>query len=543
VTETTGRLAPAAERRQRTAAVTTPSSRGIRHALITAVPLVLLLFAAAALRLVLLDARELFRDEAASWLLARSAWDEIVPRSAAEPYAPVYPFVLKAWMTLASDSAVALRALSALLGVALVGVTWAWARAAFRAPVALAAAALVALSPLAIANARDVRMYALEALWITLAWWLLWRLLVDRRPLSRRPWGIALAALAVAAELWTLPTGVAAFALQAAVIGVLLVTARHSGVMAGATSLIGGLGVFLPGIPRMLSAVQVGQPYWAPPTNLGDLPETFAATFGGALASPAWLALGPLGLLAVIGLWSLLRRGRDGLVTALCLAGGVLLILLWWALSFWRSAYDARYLGAAIPPLAIAIGVGFERVVAVADSAGPWARRAAHALGIAVLVLVASGAATFEANWVEGSGLPPAEAAAIALRERVREGDVVLVADARSYLPLAYATGRSAAPIALTVPVLYWRSGKEPAYQGGDLVVPDATLLPGDRLVPGELPGLATDGSIWLVAITQPDDEVQAFSPLHDGSLIEVERMTVADNDASGWLLRLRPAP
>lgn len=540
MTETTGRVAPAAKPRPRSAAIT-PWFLGFRHVLIRGAPVALLLVAATGLRFVLLGSRELFRDEAASWLLAHSAWPEIVPRAASEPYAPVYPFLLKAWMTLTGDSPVALRALSALLGVGLVGVTWAWARAAFRPPVAMVAAALVALSPLALANARDVRMYALEALWISVAWWLLWRLVRDRRPMAERPWATLLAAAAVAAELWTLPTGVAAFVLQAATVGILQLASPHPGVRAGAAALAAGLVAFLPGIPRMLTAAGVGQPYWAPAPNLGDLPETFAATFGGAVASPAWLALGPLALLAVIGMWSLFRRGQGGLTTALCVAGGIALVLLWWAISFWRSAYDARYLGAAVPPLAIAIAVGWDRLSTAAAAAGQRLSRATQALGLALLVLVASGSAAFEAGWVQGSGLPPAEAAAVALRERVHEGDVVVVADARSYLPLAYLTGRSAAPIALAASVLYWRSGQEPVYQGGDLVPPGATLSPNDRLVPGELHGLAANGSIWLVAITEPDYEIDAFAPLRDGSLVEVERMVVAGNDASGWLLRLRP--
>jgi hypothetical protein len=98
-------------------------------------------------------------------------------------------------------------------------------------------------------------------------------------------------------------------------------------------------------------------------------------------------------------------------------------------------------------------------------------------------------------------------------------------------------------PVRLDAPVRYWRSGLEPAFRGGDLIAAAQSIGPQDALSPGKLPGLSASGSIWLVALTDPAGELAAFTPLHDGRLVEVERFLIADNGVSGWMLRLRPAP
>jgi mannosyltransferase len=540
VSETTRRRVPTAERSPLGGA-RAHWAQATWQTTVQVAPIAILILAATGLRFLLLGSRELFRDEAASWMLAQAPWSEIGRRSAAEPYAPVYPFVLKAWMTLVGDSAAAMRALSAAFGMGVVAVTWAWARQALGGRTALIAGVLVALSPLAIGNARDIRMYAMETLAITLSWWLIWRLLVDTRPLAKRPAGIALAGAAVAAELWILPTGIGAFLLQAAVVCGLLVMAPGSGARAGAVALAGGMAAFLPGITRLLAEAGGAQPFWTPTPNLGDLPETFVVAFGGGLISPAWLATLPLAGLAVVGLRRLFGRGREALPTALCIAAGAALILEWWTISLWRSAYDTRYLAAAVPPLALAIAAGWQRVAVRASHASVIARRATMATGVALLLLIASGTGSFLADWLSSTGLAPAQAAVQFLRERVEPGDVVLVADARSYLPIAYQLDREADPIPLSAPVRYWRSGNEPAFVGGDLVAADRTVGPNDSLAPGVLPGLTATGSIWLVALTNPNGELEAFTPLHDGRVVEVERTQVADNGVSGWIVRLRP--
>ncbi len=503
--------------------------------------LLILLAGAAALRFMLPDARELFRDEASSWLLAQSPWGDIIPRSSNEPYPPLYAYVLKAWIGILGDGEAAMRALSAIAGVGMVGVTWAWAREAIGVRAAFLAAGLVALSPLAIANARDARMYALEAFFATLAWWLIWLLLTNRTPSGRRPLVVLVAAVAVAGQLWTLPTGVAVFALQSAVVGVMALRRQRGAFAAGMALLIGFI-AFAPWIPRLLAVATDGRPFWTPTPELGGLLATLAVTFGGWQPSPGWIAVLPLAVLAVAGFRTLFSdRSGNGLAIALAISAGSALVLAWWIASLWRSAYDSRYLGAAVPPLAMAISVGAESLAVRLQRAG-WTPRALRGAGAALLVLVVAGTATFEANWVSGENLEPARAASMLLEEHVQAGDVVLVADAQTYFPLAYLLERRLEPIELPAPLRYWRSGLEPAYTGGDLIPTDLTIRPDASLDPGDLAGLSPSGSIWLVALTDPEGEVHRFTPLADGRVTEVERLEVTDHGDRGLILRLRPS-
>jgi hypothetical protein len=357
--------------------------------------------------------------------------------------------------------------------------------------------------------------------------------------------------VAVAAELWTLPTGIGAFVLQSAMVAIMLLRTRHAGSWAAAAALGAGLLGFVPWIPRMLSVANSTQPFWTPVPNLGDLPETFTVAFAGQAPSPAWLAAAPLAVLAAIGLWALFRRARADptrLPTALAVSGGAALIVLWWVVSQWRSAYDARYLGAAVPPLAIAIVVGWR-------SAASWFARTRGGLskptrirwvriaGAILVLLLATGTAVNETIWVSGDdGLAPAGAAGLLLSQRVRPGDVIVVSDARSYFPMAYLLGREADPVEVPAPLRYWRSGGEPAFTGADLVAQNDTIRADEALDPASLPELSADGSIWLVAITDPQREARAFGPLADGLVTELERFVVADHGASALILRLRPS-
>jgi hypothetical protein len=498
------------------------------------------LAAATLLRSWLLGSPELFRDEAASWLLARADWTQIIPRSFAEPYPPLYPFALKATVGILGDSPAALRALSVVAGVALVAVTWLWARAAIGRLAAFVGCGLVALSPLAIANARDTRMYALEALFITLAWWLIWRLVTDDRLPSRRLLAIVAASLAIGGELWTMPTGLVAFGLQAAVVAILAGRPGGAGVRAAAWSLAGGALLFIPWVPRLADLVVQARPFWTPRPDLQDL----AASFGGLLGSEAQIPLaailGVVGLVvAAIGINAIARSERaDARATALMVVGGIGVIVAWWLASLVRPAFDVRYMGPAVPPFSIAVAAGVAAVVRRAGGSRA-GRRSIAAGGALALALVVWSAVQFEARLI-GGPVAPAEAAVALLAQRVSAGDLILVADARSFFPIAYLVERTSDPVTVPAALRYWRSGAERAYTGGDLVPSAMSISPSTRL--NELLASPASG-IWLVAIADPEREVAHFISMTRLSLTEVERYTVRHNMASGMVVHFQAAP
>jgi hypothetical protein len=347
-------------------------------------------------------------------------------------------------------------------------------------------------------------------------------------------------AVAVAGELWTMPTGIAIWGLQAIVVAV-LAWRRMPGTGSAAIGLALGLASFLPWLPRLFSVATDGRPFWTPVADIGSLLATLAVTFGGWQPSPAWIAVPALAILGAIGFPSLFRdRSDDRLATALTVAGAAALIPAWWVASLWRPAYDARYLGAAVPALAIALAVGAQRAVRWSARRGLHRRPLAGGAA-ALLLLVGAGAVVFEADWVGGHGQEPAAAAAAILQQRVRPGDVVLVADAQTYFPIAYQLERDTDPVRLPASLRYWRSGLEPAYTGSDLIPAGVTLRPDASLQPGGLPGLSGSGSIWLVALLDPEGELTGFAPLADGRLAEIERIAVSDHGDTGLILRLRP--
>ena len=444
-------------------------------------------------------------------------------------------------MGILGDSPAALRAVSVLAGVALVAVTWIWARDALGRLAAFVAAGLVALSPLAIANARDARMYALQALFVTLAWWLTWGLATGDRPPSRRRLAIVAAALAIAGELWTMPTGLVALGLQGAAVAILARRRPGAGVRAAAWGLALGTLLFLPWLPRLAAFAANARPFWTPRPSLLDL----AASFGGMLGSQALIPVAAIVTLvamvvAGLGISAIVRSSRsDALATTLTVVGGIGLMVVWWLASLWRPAYDVRYMGPAVPAFAMAIGAG---VVSVARQAVAWRSRwrvLAAAGAATALGLVVWGTVQFEARLI-GGPVEPAEAAVALLARRVSPGDLILASDARSFLPIAYLVGRSSDPVAMPAPLRYWRSGAEPAYTGGDLVPAAVTISPATRL--DNLVSSPGNG-IWLVVIAHPERELADFVSMTRPSLTEVERFTVRHNGATGMVVHFRVVP
>ena len=123
-----------------------------------------LVLLAVALRFYRIDGQSLWSDEGTSVVLALRDLGAITRGAALDIHPPLYYYLLHFWMTAFGSGEIAVRALSALLGAATVWLTWLLGRRLFSAPVGLAAALLLALSPLHVQYSQETRMYVLATL-------------------------------------------------------------------------------------------------------------------------------------------------------------------------------------------------------------------------------------------------------------------------------------------------------------------------------------------------------------------------------------------
>lgn len=142
--------------------------------------IVLSLLFAAFLRFYHLDASSLWNDEGNSWAMLSRSFGEIAAAAAADIHPPGYYWLLKLWSMLFSDSAAAMRSLSAVLGVLLVALIAAIALRAARTQSGwrwfpALAALLAAVNPFQVYYSQEARMYMLLAIQAAgLFWALLW---------------------------------------------------------------------------------------------------------------------------------------------------------------------------------------------------------------------------------------------------------------------------------------------------------------------------------------------------------------------------------
>ncbi len=142
------------------------------------IALLLILVLAAFLRFYRLDAQSLWADEGNSVSLSGRSLDLITAGAAHDIHPPLYYYLLHFWMRVFGNSEFAVRALSALLGTALVYLTYLLGRRLSRPPsippnfggeasgnywLGLVAAFLSAISPFQIYYSQEARMYILLA--------------------------------------------------------------------------------------------------------------------------------------------------------------------------------------------------------------------------------------------------------------------------------------------------------------------------------------------------------------------------------------------
>jgi hypothetical protein len=451
-----------------------------------------------------------------------------------EVYPPLYPFLLKMWMSYFGTGVVAMRSLSALAGIGVVVATILWARDALGRGPAFVAGLIVCLSPLALGESREIRMYVLESLFATIAWWLLWRLLARRARRSVQMVTAASAALAVAAELWTMPTGLFIFLIQVSVVAVFGIRVGRAR-SATIAVLLGGAS-YIPWLSATASLALADSQFWTPRPTVGSIPSTFLALLGGWRDSPPSLVV-PLAI--VVGAFGLLLLYHDdrpeGRATAWAVTGNVGLVVVWWVAAMVRSGYDARYLGAALPGLALAISAG---------GAWLWGTATHHlrvefaAIGLVTLVVCyGSIAVAFEEDWTRDEGVAPARQVARTLERSVQPGDVILVVDSRSYFSLAFELQTEHGTTDWSSRLWLSPSLGEPTYFGGALIDRARRIDPSE--VPNGIPGLSPDGSIWTVALANGEHELDTFEALLAGRVRVIDVVTVRGVNATGSIFRI----
>ncbi len=143
--------------------------------------LLLILAFAVFLRFYLLDGQSFWNDEGNSARIAERSLQLITEGAAGDIHPPLYYYLLHFWRSVFGSSEFALRSLSAVLGVLLVGLTFLIGRKAFSTGVGLLAAFVAAINPFQIYYSQEARMYMLLAVIGAAATWVLLRLLIGWR--------------------------------------------------------------------------------------------------------------------------------------------------------------------------------------------------------------------------------------------------------------------------------------------------------------------------------------------------------------------------
>ncbi len=267
---------------------------------------------ALAARLLGLERRSVWFDEAVTFVNARLAWEQFLDAARQDVHPPLSYALYHLW--LAVDPAISaadpardswFRLPSAVVGALAAPLAWTWARRIAGRGAGLATGLLVACAPFLVDLSQDARMYGLLAMLTAAS-----LLALDRVLTGGGGRWIAAYAVAGAAMPYTHYYG--AFLLAAQGLAALLALAgprrRDAWRALGALAVAGA--AFVPWLPQMLAQVgDVREGYWIDPPRLATLWTTFRAL---AADTPPDATLG-------------LPLRVDYVLEALLLAHGVLL--------------------------------------------------------------------------------------------------------------------------------------------------------------------------------------------------------------------------
>ena len=325
-----------------------------------------------ALRFEGLAAQSLWADEGNSWGMTVRPLSAIAAAAAGDIHPPLYYYLLNLWCRVFGRSEAGLRSLSALLGLALVLVTYLWARYLAGKGVALAAGLVAAISPFAICYSQEARAYILVALLAAASSYCLAAYLVAVARAQRRLLPGAAYVLLALALLWSHYLGFLVLLLQNLLVAIWLMRQRPAARrMRQGLSWLGMQALVLLGYSPWLAVVIRQAGAWPAISQkqplgfyLNDMVRLYTlGPSSDGMSRIAWLALLPVLAGLALG-W---KRSRAPLLWAFVVIFAIWPALAMWALSLLRGAYRAKFLLMGLPGFHILLAAGaiwFGRAVA-----------------------------------------------------------------------------------------------------------------------------------------------------------------------------------
>lgn len=411
-------------------------------------PFGILLFAFA-LRLIALNTRPLWYDEAFAVLFAEKGFQAMLAGTltpvagvASDVHPILYYTALSGWMQVFGQSPFTVRLLSVFFGLLTVAVSYAVGRRLFNGRAASAGALVVALSPFHVYYSQETRMYAPLALFCSLVIPFFLRataIRYTRREAAMRNW----LSLSVSAALAMYMQNLAAFFLLAFGLSTLPRPKVFAKVAAaGAAAFALWLPWFL-NLPGQFAKLR--QAYWVTRPDLVTLLQTALVYHVGEEAvawsgqpqggQPQGLLLLGLALFTAIVLpvflgWQILKRRREtstqGALWLTALAAGTPLLL------FLASLYQPVYIQRALLPAALMYSIALGWLLA--EAAMPVLIRAL--LGGLLAVTAVAG---LWAHYTFAQFPRPDFPAAVAfLQQYAAPDDVILHSNKLSFFPMHY---------------------------------------------------------------------------------------------------------
>ncbi len=389
--------------------------------------MVLILLLAFALRVFWADTRPLWYDDAFSVLLSERGIAAIASGTAADTMPPGYYALLFVWMNGFGQSPFAMRMLSVAMSMLIVVLAYVIAKRAFGGRAGIFAALFVALMPLQIYHAQELRMYTLLTLGGCIFLYGVLRL--QMRQDARWRWN-ELALIALGAALALYAHNLAFVTLLAANFYFLYQRAWRKELQLLAGQFAGAL-LFAPWllyVPTQLEKIQ--RAFWTQQPGLAEIVQML-------LVWLTYLPLPPLFitvtlfvsvLILALAIWGLIKIARReklpalGLLVCFAFAPPLLLFILSYLI---RPVFVPR--GAMVSATALVI------LLALVASRAPRAMRGAVIVGACALAILLL--PFYYAIYGEWRRAPFAEADAF-LRAQRRDGDIILHDNKLSFFPM-----------------------------------------------------------------------------------------------------------